>query len=68
VKEGAMPINHTQSRLRDGHPVLVAYSAVSFSRNSGCWQLDSTVFIDCEHGGFDLETIRMSSGFHVWPA
>ena len=61
MKEGAMPINHTQSRLRDGHSVFGCifqqFRSAEIPRLLAAAGFDF-VFIDCEHGGFDLETIQ----------
>ena len=56
-----MPINHTQSRLRDGHSVFGCifqqFRSAEIPRLLAAAGFDF-VFIDCEHGGFDLETIQ----------
>ena len=56
-----MPINHTQTRLRDGHSVFGCifqlFRSAEIPRLLAAAGFDF-VFIDCEHGGFDLETIQ----------
>ncbi len=56
-----MPTNHTQSRLRDGQTVFGCifqqFRSPEIPRLLAAAGFDF-VFIDCEHGGFDLETIQ----------
>ena len=60
-QESVVPINHTQSRLRDGHAVFGCifqqFRSAEIPRLLAAAGFDF-VFIDCEHGGFDLETIQ----------
>lgn len=56
-----MPINHTQSRLSDGQTVFGCifqqFRSAEIPRLLAAAGFDF-IFIDCEHGGFDLETIQ----------
>jgi len=56
-----MPVNHTQRKLQDGRTVLGCifqqFRSAEIPRLLASAGFDF-VFIDCEHGGFDLETIQ----------
>src|SRR5215475_2644075 len=56
-----MPTNQTQNRLRDGQTVFGCifqqFRSAEIPRLLAAAGFDF-IFIDCEHGGFDLETIQ----------